>query len=93
MLRAVIRIRHKIENGNAMCDVWDFFMVVSLVWLGKLLPVMVKQPNAATLRNPSFIAPKVSHFVPLKVKNHLRGSTFPDLSKYRGFCLWDVKAF
>ena len=93
MLRAVIRISHKIENGNAMREVWDFFMVVSLVWLAKLLPIRLKQPNAPTLRNPRFIAPKVSHFVPLEVKNHLRGSPFLDLSKYRGFCLWDVKAF
>ena len=34
-LRAVIGMRHKIENGNAMREVWDFFIVVSLVSLNK----------------------------------------------------------
>ena len=72
-----------------MREVWDFFIGVSLVWLGKLLPIRLKQPNAPTLRNPDFIAPKVSHFVPLQVKNHLRGPHFPDLSKYQGFCQSD----
>ena len=32
-LRAVIGMRHKIENGNAMREVWDFVIVESLVWL------------------------------------------------------------
>ena len=72
-----------------MREVWGFFIVVGLVWLGKLLPIRLKQPNAPTLRNPDFIAPKVSHFVPLQVKNHLRGPPFPDLSKYQGFCQSD----
>jgi len=68
-----------------MREVWGFFMVVSLFWLGKLLLIWLEQPNAPTLRNSSFIAPKVSHFVPLKVKNHLGGSPFPDSSKCRGW--------
>ena len=32
-LRAVIGMRHKIENGDARCEFWDFVMVESLVSL------------------------------------------------------------
>ena len=57
--------------------------------MGKLLPIRLKQPNAPIPHNCGLIVLKMSHFVPLQVKNHLGGSSFRDPPKYRGFCQRD----
>jgi len=61
--------------------------------MGKLLPIRLKQPNAPIPRNRCLIVLKMSHFVPLQVKNHLRGLPFPDSPICLGPYQWYLKTF